>query len=981
MTLPVDGYTALQGVSVTLNAVAIDADTDIDRVEFYYYPTLIGNDSYASSGGVYTRTWTLPSEGTPLSVYSVTAKVIDIYGHVVESAAITINVIADGDLDGMSDSWEITHFGGINALPEGDYDNDGASNLFESLQGTNPNDDTDVPFNEASVVVMTAPLDGYLGWEGDYITVSAAASDADTEIDRVEFYYDDDHWIGSTTYASSGDLYSRSWRLFSNTVGISSFSITAKVIDIYGHAVVSSRIMVNVTADSDNDEMADDWELIHFGSIDESGSDDFDNDGATNLFEYLQGTHPNDDTDVPVNEPSIITMASPILVFVDGDSQKVTLSALASDPDTEIDRVEFYNGVGLIGTGYAVSTSDIYSRSWTLPGSGPYTVTAKVIDVYGHEVVSAPVIASAPVDSDDDQMPDDWETAQFGSIAADPLDDADGDRYPNIYEYAYASDPLDIASTPDFNAGHPTHFRVDAQGSSKGNAEASLSTAIEWAETFDYALIEVMPGEYVDALSIDGADSLLLIAPAGAATTTLSSDDDYGSAVEIESNVILDGFTLGYSRQGLKLSLAEGESVAVRNCVIAQNGWNVTNINGSGVYQSGGHSIFVNCMILDNAASTFGGAIYLTGTTGAEFINCTITDNTATSDGSALYLASATALATLTNSILWNPSASVDELAAADPAYLTSNLTFDHSLVRDGTVDLINDTIISASDPQLSATYHLTGASPAVNVGNSSTSGLSLYDLDGELRIDSGSGLIDLGADEFHDADSDLIADFDEANYYFTDSQDADSDGDLLSDFDEIFTHSTVPNRVDSDGDGLSDYDEVVTYLSDPLSTDGDGDGMPDAWEVQFSALDVNLNDATANSDTDGLTNSQEYQFGTDPEDADTDDDGLEDHTEVLVTFTDPLVADSDHDGLLDGAEVNAASPTDPLDRDSDDDQMPDGWEVSHQLDPLTDDAAGNPDGDTYLNLSEYKNGTDPQVVDAVTDLPGVGLTVATELE
>ncbi|MBS7248690.1 MAG: hypothetical protein KIH04_10485 [Candidatus Freyarchaeota archaeon] len=39
---------------------------------------------------------------------------------------------------------------------------------------------------------------------------------------------------------------------------------------------------------------------------------------------------------------------------------------------------------------------------------------------------------------------------------------------------------------------------------------------------------------------------------------------------------------------------------------------------------------------------------------------------------------------------------------------------------------------------------------------------------------------------------------------------------------------------------------------------------------------------------------------------------------------------------------------------------MPDGWEVQYGLDPLSDDAGQDKDGDGFTNLEEYVAGTDP---------------------
>jgi hypothetical protein len=64
--------------------------------------------------------------------------------------------------------------------------------------------------------------------------------------------------------------------------------------------------------------------------------------------------------------------------------------------------------------------------------------------------------------------------------------------------------------------------------------------------------------------------------------------------------------------------------------------------------------------------------------------------------------------------------------------------------------------------------------------------------------------------------------------------------------------------------------------------------------------------DPKADPDQDGLTNLQEQQLGTDPNNPDTDADGLTDGQEVTIYKTDPLNPDTDGDGFLDGAEVKA---------------------------------------------------------------------------
>ncbi len=83
-------------------------------------------------------------------------------------------------------------------------------------------------------------------------------------------------------------------------------------------------------------------------------------------------------------------------------------------------------------------------------------------------------------------------------------------------------------------------------------------------------------------------------------------------------------------------------------------------------------------------------------------------------------------------------------------------------------------------------------------------------------------------------------------------------------------------------------------------------------------------------------------EHDTDPNERDTDDDGLSDGEEVLDFETDPNEPDSDDDGLSDGEEV-LEFDTDPNDPDTDDGGVPDGEEVLDGRDPLdaADDGLG----------------------------------------
>ena len=118
-----------------------------------------------------------------------------------------------------------------------------------------------------------------------------------------------------------------------------------------------------------------------------------------------------------------------------------------------------------------------------------------------------------------------------------------------------------------------------------------------------------------------------------------------------------------------------------------------------------------------------------------------------------------------------------------------------------------------------------------------------------------------------------------------------DTDGDGVPDMDEL-RDGTDPQDPDSDGDGLSDGEEAELGTR-PLDPDSDGDGMPDGWEFD-NGLDPRLHDGEdgphGDPDHDDLPNLDEFRAGSDPGQAHSDGDGLEDGEEVGgVSETDDL--------------------------------------------------------------------------------------------
>jgi hypothetical protein len=147
--------------------------------------------------------------------------------------------------------------------------------------------------------------------------------------------------------------------------------------------------------------------------------------------------------------------------------------------------------------------------------------------------------------------------------------------------------------------------------------------------------------------------------------------------------------------------------------------------------------------------------------------------------------------------------------------------------------------------------------------------------------------------------------------------------------------------EVDTDDDGLSDSDEAE-WGTDPFNPDTDGDMLPDGEEVMAHGTDP----LDPDTDHDGLMDSDELMFGTDPLIPDTDGDGLSDGEEVMLYGTDPMDPDSDHDGVSDGDEVAAGA--DPM--------LPGDYEPEPEPEPLT--IADLSEGDLVITEIMYNPST-----------------------
>ena len=194
------------------------------------------------------------------------------------------------------------------------------------------------------------------------------------------------------------------------------------------------------------------------------------------------------------------------------------------------------------------------------------------------------------------------------------------------------------------------------------------------------------------------------------------------------------------------------------------------------------------------------------------------------------------------------------------------------------------------------------------------------------------------------------------------------------------FTARYIKFDIDSNHNGDNFFyglSEVQFDGVPGVAEDTDGDGLPDSYELANtdppSATGLNAADDLENGGAgDGLTNLQEFQAGTDPNDPDTDGDTLEDGAEV--------------------AGAGDRPPTDPTDPDSDGDGLTDEVETNTGVDNGPTDTGSNPtlvdtDGDGHDDPVEVAKGSDPSDPDSVPPvdpsdvIPVLSVTPSTEIE
>ncbi|HEY8876272.1 MAG TPA: Ig-like domain-containing protein, partial [Roseateles sp.] len=251
--------------------------------------------------------------------------------------------------------------------------------------------------NTAPAVAVTSPTASGSYSAGTSVTLSAAASDSDGTVTKVEFF-DGASLLGSVTSAP----YNLSW-----TATLGSHSFTARATDNLGAQTTSAAVAISITTGANVVLCAAEGGTcaLPSGAVADVS---YGADGLFAIKRNLTGNVPCNNyyfggdpapqklkscyyslVNQGSNTAPAVAVTSPTASGSYSAGTSVTLSATASDSDGTVTKVEFFDGASLLGS----VTSAPYNLSWTAT-LGSHSFTARATDNLGAQTTSAAVAIS-----------------------------------------------------------------------------------------------------------------------------------------------------------------------------------------------------------------------------------------------------------------------------------------------------------------------------------------------------------------------------------------------------------------------------------------------------------------------------------------------------------------------------------------------------------------------------------------------------------
>lgn len=471
-------------------------------------------------------------------------------------------------------------------------------------------------------------------------------------------------------------------------------------------------------------------------------------------------------------------------------------------------------------------------------------------------------------DTDSDAMLDGWEV-QYSLNPLndqDALEDADRDRFPNVYEFANTTNPNLATSYPAF------HITVDpATVTNTTVLKKTIQAAIDEPLNVNrHTVIRVKPGIYTDNLGTSGK-RVLLMGDLGASSPVIAPTS--GDAIYCNQNyTVLDGFHIrsgGNAARGLRVYLPlKKDQMRIINCTISGFSTNY----GAGAEVVRGRLTVAHCTVMDNVAQSYASGFYV----------------------------QSNARLHLRNSIVWNPNGTAPAQIHEDSAGLCDAVT---CVIKGGQLGGIN------LPPLVDRYYGLMTGSPAIGAGSSIL--VSGVDRHGESRSMSTP---DIGADQRLDSDSDVLPDWWEISYFgnLTKTATGDNDSPQLDRLTNYYEYLLGFNPLlpSSPGSTQGDlFQAVFRMIYDPWYPsdwwlDPDNDGFTNNYELYYQTSPTN-----ADTNGDGISDATAIFSGVSATSTDTDGDGVSNAVEV-ANGTNPVLADSDGDGVNDNLDPLPLDPS-----------------------------------------------------------------------